>query len=549
MQDPVECYLNVVVEKPKTPGPNHHHDIHSYAEKPVHAVEREENKENDGTMASPPSPPQTPDPYEDGPDWDCEYTPSSASKRHPSETRVTVNKMPPGRPSTKSRASSAHSGNRLGPDEMTLNLPSGELFRYLMDVRSKQQQISELQNNFNSLVEKVQFRNAHPDWSEAIPEQTLSSPLLTLRDGHLRRDPPLEKAELLSRDTLLPLAPNDAWYAVVALRKQILDLQVALMYSRVQVKYRELRLQEVTAEHRRYKASVRAKQRQAEKEEQNRDSRIRQLERRIDLASTNCSQWRLKTKMAEKTGNKKKKRSELLAKGLEQIFTPMQLRVIRTGKMARWTEEDIRRAIELKKVVTRRGYAFIRTKMKIPLPSPRMMKLGASRFESLKHVYEQMVKANLLKYSTKKKPKVVKKDDHAYEVNQQTLDVDQQELQVDMGVKSRKSRTKEASSEEPTSSEFVQPKPVRRRKKRPASQLPMDIEFEALGAAGPAFVPDSSAAVPKRPRSAWSETRPSWEVSRLWGGHDPALDEYEQTREERRQRPRPTWSADTADFL
>ena len=174
------------------------------------------------------------------------------------------------------------------------------------------------------------------------------------------------------------------------------------MYSRIQVKYRELRLQEVTAEHRRYKASVRSNQRKADKEEQSREMRIRQLERRCNVTSSTCSQWRLKTKLAEKTGNKKKRRSELLNKGLDQIFTPMQLRVIRTGKKPRWTEEDIRRAIELKKLVTRRGYAFIRNTMKIPLPSPMIMRRGANRFEALKPLYEQMVATNLLKYSTKR---------------------------------------------------------------------------------------------------------------------------------------------------
>ncbi|XP_043198472.1 uncharacterized protein LOC122368530 isoform X3 [Amphibalanus amphitrite] len=565
---PAEFYLDLVVEKPKPPGTNRS-NRHSSAGPPF-VAEREANKENRESVASPPpppppppcdeavtSPPSSPPVCDEGPGWDSEPAPTPAPSTRPNEIRVVVNKMPPGHSTTNpsgSRVLPDPPGKIDVPNEAKLTLPDGALTKYLIELRAKQLQINDLQKNYNSLVEKVQFRNNNPDWPKDIPEQSLDGPILTLRDGQHERDPPLEKVNLLSPEVLMPQTPNNAWHAIVGLRKEILDLQVALMYSRIQVKYRELRLQEVTAEHRRYKVAVRAKQRKTDREEQQRENRIKQLERRCDLTSSNCSEWRLKTKMAEKTGIKKKRRNEMLVKGLEQIFTPMQLRVIRTGCKARWAEEDIRRAIELKKLVTRRGYAFIRNTMKIPLPSPKMMKLGASRFESLKHVYEQMVTANLLKYSTKKKPKVVKKDDHAYEVDPRAFETNQDELDVDLGITNRRALTREAPSEDPASSAPAQRKPVKRRRKRVTAQpsMPimdtMDVEFEDMGVVGRAFNPGSTARAPKRPRTAWSETRPSWESSRIWGD-DQVLGEYEQTNVDRRQRPQPTWSAETDEFL
>ena len=129
---PEECYLDVVVEKPKPSG-TERCDLHSYAEEPDPSTEWDANKENDGGHASPPSPPPSDD--DRGRSGGKVYV--SASSGHDREVSAVKKSAGPGRPSTQPRAT------RVPPastdidisEQPSLNLPAGELTQYLSDLR------------------------------------------------------------------------------------------------------------------------------------------------------------------------------------------------------------------------------------------------------------------------------------------------------------------------------------------------------------------------------------------------------------------------------
>ncbi|KAF0296683.1 THAP domain-containing protein 2 [Amphibalanus amphitrite] len=146
--------------------------------------------------------------------------------------------------------------------------------------------------------------------------------------------------------------------------------------------------------------------------------------------------------------DKKVRRAEKLGKRLEKIFTPMQMRVLRTGKKPRWLEEDFRRAIELKTVVSHRGYTYIRQTMRIPLPTTFILSRGVERYKSLQPLYDKMV--------IKNKKKVWKKGEKS-----------------GTALSAQKRKLTDASlvtGSEPPSGE----RPVKRQKKRPPAKPPQN---------------------------------------------------------------------------
>ena len=238
---------------------------------------------------------------------------------------------------------------------------------------------------------------------------------MTLRHERNERDPPLVPIVTHGDDSLIPLTTSEAWKAVSALREQVLDLQLALMNSRIQVLDGELRLQEAKAMHARYKANVKEERKQTELSQK---ATVREAEKRVHGPCPVCTELRRKVALTERVANKKVRRSEVLSKRLEEVFTPMQMRVLRTGKKGRWLEEDIRRAVKLKMHVSHRGYRYIRQTMGIPLPSSFVLSTGVERYESLQPLYKEMLAGNKKKTCKSK----IGKDSHKMTTKKRILD-------------------------------------------------------------------------------------------------------------------------------
>ena len=288
--------------------------------------------------------------------------------------------------------------------------------KHLAGMKSKQQRFHNLQKTYHSLLDKIQFRNSNPEWcSEEKSESATKTPLLTLRHERNERDPPMVPVATLSDDTLMPLTPSGAWKAVSALREQVLDLQLALMNSRIQVLDGELRLQEAKAIHARYKVDVREERKQTELSKK---ASVREVEKRVHGPCPVCPELRRKLTVTERVANKKVRRSEALSKRLEEVFTPMQMRVFRSGKQGRWLEEDIRRALKLKMYVSHRGYSYIRQTMGIPLPSSFILSTGVERYESLQPLYKEMLAENMKKVRKSK----TGKDSHTMTTKKRVVD-------------------------------------------------------------------------------------------------------------------------------
>ena len=206
----------------------------------------------------------------------------------------------------------------------------------------------------------------------------------------------------LSQETLLPLTPNEAWKTIAALREQVLDLRLSLMSCRVQVLDGELQLEEARAGHNRLKADMKEEVKQTQKAQR---ANVREAEKRRDIRCLLCPKLKKRLQLTKRDTNKKLRRAENLAKRLEKIFTPMQMRVFRTGKKPRWAEEDIRRAIELKMYVSHRGYSYIRQNLGVPLPTTFILSRGVARYKTLQPLYDKMLiknKKNLRKSKTEK---------------------------------------------------------------------------------------------------------------------------------------------------
>lgn len=281
-----------------------------------------------------------------------------------------------------------------------LDITKGILFNFIGESASKRQELAKLKASYVRISRQVQFWQENPDWAEpTIPEEGLdgsSTPgrLLALREFVSTRKE--EPDDVMPADALVAMHPRQAWKAVTDLRLQLLRLKMELLYSRIQVKFRDLRLLELSAKHRRLKTESSQKERKWKRSDAYKDQLIEKLDRRLEVFTEG-------TLDEKEEAEKQKRKWEILWKKLEKIFTPVQLTRLRTGKRRKWAEEDVRRAIELRKRVTRRGYAYIRRVMKIPLPGVVVLQRASMRFPDLRDKYEQMVAANLLTHCTKKK--------------------------------------------------------------------------------------------------------------------------------------------------
>ncbi|XP_043204102.1 uncharacterized protein LOC122371678 isoform X2 [Amphibalanus amphitrite] len=327
-----------------------------------------------------------------------------------------------------------------------LDLPYGELTRHLSSVKTKRHRLLQLRKTYSGLVDKIEYRKSNPHWwSAKADERVPKPPLMTLRHEPTNRAPLPEPMPPISRGTVLPLSPTEAWKTISALREQVLDLQLQLMNSRIQVLDGEVQLQDTIAGHYRYKSEVREEQKHTQKAQK---AVVREVKKRCDLPCLVCPELKQKLEILQRDSDKKVRRAEKLGKRLEKIFTPMQMRVLRTGKKPRWLEEDFRRAIELKTVVSHRGYTYIRQTMRIPLPTTFILSRGVERYKSLQPLYDKMV--------IKNKKKVWKKGEKS-----------------GTALSAQKRKLTDASlvtGSEPPSGE----RPVKRQKKRPPAKPPQN---------------------------------------------------------------------------
>ena len=259
-----------------------------------------------------------------------------------------------------------------------LTLRNGTLARHVKIMKEKQREVQKLQDACNLLVDKARCGREQSGRDNKVPPpEPGAPPLLTLRNDDLERFPPLPSVDPLSRDMLLPMTPNDAWKAVAALRLQLLDLQLKVMHARMLVVGGELRLQEAAKFHKRVKVTL--------KKELHRKEQLR----RMRLSSKTSNQRCLNCYAV----GKKARLAMALKESLEKVLTRMQLIVIRTGRKPKWAEEDIRCAIELRTRLGRKNYDFVRKRLRLPMPSPKVIPRGVKKFVSLKPLFDEMVAA------------------------------------------------------------------------------------------------------------------------------------------------------------
>ncbi|XP_043190547.1 uncharacterized protein LOC122364335 [Amphibalanus amphitrite] len=119
-------------------------------------------------------------------------------------------------------------------------------------------------------------------------------------------------------------------------------------------------------------------------------SAIRERGRAAELVK-----WRRKAAEATRAFNDK----------LGDMFTPAQLRVIRNRSLRRthmWDTIDIKRAIELRGLCTRRAYNFVKEELRVPLPGLAVLRSSSQRDPVTAQMYAQMVESHRLKHMTKR---------------------------------------------------------------------------------------------------------------------------------------------------
>ncbi|KAF0302373.1 hypothetical protein FJT64_025508 [Amphibalanus amphitrite] len=116
--------------------------------------------------------------------------------------------------------------------------------------------------------------------------------------------------------------------------------------------------------------------------------------------------WRRKAAEATRAFNDK----------LGDMFTPAQLRVIRNRSLRRthmWDTIDIKRAIELRGLCTRRAYNFVKEELRVPLPGLAVLRSSSQRDPVTAQMYAQMVESHRLKHMTKAYAGVAYEDRHS----------------------------------------------------------------------------------------------------------------------------------------
>ena len=95
---------------------------------------------------------------------------------------------------------------------------------------------------------------------------------------------------------------------------------------------------------------------------------------------------------------------------LRRTFTSAQMDRL-TGKKAkvRWDDEDVRRAIAARRILTRRQYRYLTESMGVPLPPLKLRNKAFSTGGETKRLYEQLVEEKVLTHMTKKRRTNVKR--------------------------------------------------------------------------------------------------------------------------------------------
>ena len=91
---------------------------------------------------------------------------------------------------------------------------------------------------------------------------------------------------------------------------------------------------------------------------------------------------------------------------LGDMFTPAQMKLIQNRSMRRthmWDTVDIKRAIGLRRLCTRRAYAYVKDVLRVPLPGLAVLRGSSQRNPETALMYTEMVDHHRLKHMTKRK--------------------------------------------------------------------------------------------------------------------------------------------------
>ncbi|XP_037071842.1 uncharacterized protein LOC119093054, partial [Pollicipes pollicipes] len=82
----------------------------------------------------------------------------------------------------------------------------------------------------------------------------------------------------------------------------------------------------------------------------------------------------------------------LFEEKLRDIFTPAQLKMVqnKSQRMHMWDTLDIKRAIGLRRLCTRRAYAYVKEVLRVPLPGLAVLRGSSQRDPETQRMYQEM---------------------------------------------------------------------------------------------------------------------------------------------------------------